>query len=331
MNTTMKDVAKKANVSLSTVSRVINKSNLVSKDTAIKVRKAIKELDYQINESARALRTNISKLIGVIGAGMDNPFLMKVLKSIETEAIKENYNIIYGDSEGELEQELYYINMFQQKKIDGLVIMTANFSDELIEAVKKSNIPTVFASGYLKQSELPSVTVNNVKAAEDVSEYLFELGKYFGIIRGPYRDSVASEERMQGVINKYKEKNVKLKKKYIAEGDFTFKSGYKAAKILIKKNEKLTSIFAFNDQMAIGAIKYCIDNNMQVPDQISIIGFDDIEAAKFANPSLSTVYQSGTKLGIEIMDILLKEINGSQVTRSNVFIPHELIIRESSK
>jgi DNA-binding LacI/PurR family transcriptional regulator len=123
----------------------------------------------------------------------------------------------------------------------------------------------------------------------------------------------------------------KLKKKYIAEGDFTFKSGYKAAEILINKNENISSIFAFNDQMAIGAIKYCINNNMKVPDQISIIGFDDIEAAKFANPSLSTVYQSGTKLGIEIMNILLKKINGSQETKSNVFIPHDLIIRESSK
>lgn len=331
MTINMKDVAEKANVSLSTVSRVINNSHLVSKDTATKVKKAIEELDYQINESARALRTNISKLIGVIGAGMDNPFLMKVLKSIETEAIKENYNIIYGDSEGELEQELYYINMFQQKKIDGLVVMTAKFSDKLIKAVKKSNIPTIFASGHLKQSDLPSVTVDNIKAAEDVSEYLFGLGKYFGIIRGPYRDSVASEERMQGVINIYQEKKVKLNERYIFEGDFSYKSGYEAAKILINKNKDLSSIFAFNDQMALGAIKYCIDNNIKVPDEISIIGFDDIEAAKYANPSLSTVYQSGTKLGIEIMDILLKEMKGNQVNKNNIFIPHDLIIRESSK
>lgn len=331
MNVTMKDVAEKANVSLSTVSRVINNSNLVSKETTLRVRKAIEELDYQINESARALRTNISKLIGVIGAGMDNPFLMKVLKSIETEAIKENYNIIYGDSEGELEQELYYINMFKQKKIDGLVIMTAKFADDLIEAVKKSNIPTVFASGHLKKASLPSVTVNNIKAAENVSEYLFGLGKYFGIIRGPYLDSVASEERMQGVTNKYHEKDVELKSRYIVEGDFTYKSGYHAAKILINKNNDLSSIFAFNDQMAIGAIKYCIDNNIKVPENISIIGFDDIELAKYANPSLSTVCQSGTNLGIEIMRILLKEMKGNKVKQNKVFIPHKLIIRESSK
>jgi DNA-binding LacI/PurR family transcriptional regulator len=331
MGITMKDVAKKAGVSLSTVSRVINDSSLVSKDTANRVKKAIKELDYQINDSARALRTNISNLIGIIGAGMDNPFLMEVLKSVETEAIKDSYNIIYGDSEGELEQELYYINMFKQKKIDGLIILTANFSQQLIKAVKKSKIPSVFASGYLQDPDLPSVTVNNIKAAEDVSKYLLKTDDYFGIIRGPYRDSVASEERMQGIINVYKNNNIALKEKYIAEGDFSYKSGYECAKNLIKNNPNLKSIFAFSDQMAIGAIRYCIDNQIRIPDEMSIVGFDGIEASRYVNPSLSTVYQSGTVLGTEIMKILIKKINNEEINDNKIFIPHKLIKRESSR
>jgi DNA-binding LacI/PurR family transcriptional regulator len=331
MGYTMKDVAKKAGVSLSTVSRVINDSSLVSKDTSIRVKKAIDELDYQINDSARALRTNISNLIGIIGAGMDNPFLMEVLISLETEAIKDGYNIIYGDSEGELEQELYYINMFKQKKIDGLVILTANFSEDLIKAVKKSKIPSVFASGYLEDPDLPAVTVNNIKAAEDVSKYLLKTSDYFGVIRGPYRDSVASEERMKGIINIFNNKNIELKDKYIAEGDFSYKSGYECAKTLINNNPSLNSIFAFSDQMAIGAIKYCVDNNIQIPKDISIIGFDGIEASKYVSPSLSTVFQSGTELGTEIMKVLMKKINNEEIENNKIFIPHKLIKRESSR
>jgi len=331
MGYTMKDVAKKAGVSLSTVSRVINDSSLVSKDTSIRVKKAIDELDYQINDSARALRTNISNLIGIIGAGMDNPFLMEVLISLENKAIKDGYNIIYGDSEGELEQELYYINMFKQKKIDGLVILTANFSEDLIKAVKKSKIPSVFASGYLEDPDLPAVTVNNIKAAEDVSKYLLKTSDYFGVIRGPYRDSVASEERMKGIINIFNNKNIELKDKYIAEGDFSYKSGYECAKTLINNNPSLNSIFAFSDQMAIGAIKYCVDNNIQIPKDISIIGFDGIEASKYVSPSLSTVFQSGTELGTEIMKVLMKKINNEEIENNKIFIPHKLIKRESSR
>ncbi|MCF8008254.1 MAG: LacI family transcriptional regulator [Halanaerobiales bacterium] len=330
MTITMKDVASKAGVSLSTVSRVINNSTLVSKETTIKVKKTIDQLDYQINDSARALRTNISNLIGVIGAGMDNPFLMNALKSIETKALKKNYNIIYGDSDGELEQELYYVNMFKQKKVDGLIIMTANFSDELINSVKRSNISTIFASGYLDQTDLLSVTVNNIKAAEDVSDYLFDLSDYFAIIRGPYNDSVASKERMQGVKNKYKEYNIDLKDKYISEGNFTFESGYKSAEILLNNNKDLKAIFAFNDQMAIGAIKYCLDNKIKIPEEISIVGFDGIEASKYIKPTLSTVFQSGNDLGSEIMENLLKLMADENVENDNIFIPHKLIIRESS-
>lgn len=331
MSATMKDVAELAGVSLSTVSRVINQSHLVSKETTVKVRNAINELDYQINDSARALRTNISNLIGVIGAGMDNPFLMNVLKTIETEALKDNYNIIYSDSEGELEQELYYINMFKQKKIDGLVIMTANLSQELINSIKKSNIPTVFASGHLGTHNLPSVTVNNIKAAEDVSEYLLKTNNYFCIIRGPYRDAVASEERMKGIRNIYKKHGLKIKEKYIAEGDFTYESGYKAAKILIDKNPDIHAIFAFNDKMAIGAMKYCFDQSIKVPDEISIVGFDGIEVSRFIKPTLSTVHQSSSKLGEKIMEVLFKKINGKHLQKNQFFIPHKLLIRESSK
>ncbi len=331
MSKTMKDVAELAGVSLSTVSRVINKSHLVSKDTTIKVKQAIEKLDYQINDSARALRTNISNLIGIIGAGMDNPFLMKVLQTIEAEAIKENYNIIYSDSEGELEQELYYINMFKQKKVDGLIIMTANFADELIKAVRNANIPAVFASGHLDTPDLLSVTVNNIKAAEEVSKYLFSIDNYFGIIRGPYRDSVASKERMQGIINIYKENNIKLKDDYIAEGDFSYQSGYKSTKVLLEKNPNLSSIFAFNDQMAIGAIKYCQDNNIKIPKEISIVGFDGIEISKFVTPTLSTVYQSSTTLGDKIMEVLIKKINKEVLDKNQFFIPFNLKIRKSSK
>jgi DNA-binding LacI/PurR family transcriptional regulator len=140
MDVTMKDVAKLAGVSLSTVSRVLNDSSLVREETARKVEKAVEKLDYQINDSARILRTNTSNLIGVIGAGMERPFLANLLKGIEAEARERGFALIYGDSDGEFEKEQNYLNIMKQKKIDGIILITTNYYNDLLSIVKNYQI-----------------------------------------------------------------------------------------------------------------------------------------------------------------------------------------------
>ncbi|MGM0415027.1 MAG: LacI family DNA-binding transcriptional regulator [Bacillota bacterium] len=331
MAVTIKDVANLAEVSPATVSRVINNSSLVKEETAEKVREAIDKLNYQINESARVLRTNCSSLIGVIGAGMDNPFLMKLLKGVETSAKENDFNLIFGDSEGELEQELRYLNILNQKSVDGLIIITASIYNNLLEEIKSKGIPAVFASGYVNDNRIPCISVNNSRAAEDVVDYLYELGhRKFGIVRGTYSDLVTSGERIKGVKSSFQKNNIDFNSVPIYEGDFSFESGSLAAKKILADKPETTAIFCFDDKMAIGAIRGAEELGYQIPEDLSIIGFDDIDLASYVKPALTTVRQSGYDMGYRAMEFLKKIIDGEEPGKLKEFLPHELQIRGSS-
>ena len=331
MDVTMKDVAKLAGVSLSTVSRVLNDSSLVREETARKVQKAVDKLDYQINDSARILRTNTSNLIGVIGAGMERPFLANLLKGIEAEARERGYALIYGDSDGEFEKEQNYLNIMKQKKIDGIILITTNYYNDLISIVKNYQIPVVFASGYISDPEISCVTVDNVAAAYDIVEYLCQAGhKDIAFIKGPDLDLLASQERLRGVKLALRLRGIDYNSNRFIEGDFTFESGYSAAKKIINKFPDVTAIFAFNDEMAVGVIRYLKEQNIRVPEDISVVGFDGIELGKYINPALTTIKQSGYQLGLKSIDILNKIINKEKIEDNKVFIPHELVVREST-
>lgn len=331
MDVTMKDVAKLAGVSLSTVSRVLNDSSLVREETALKVKKAVEKLDYQINDSARILRTNTSNLIGVIGAGMEHPFLANLLKGIEAEAREKGFALIYGDSDGEFDKEQNYLNIMKQKKIDGIILITTNYYNDLLNIVKNYQIPVVFASGYISDPEIPCVTVDNVAAAYDIVEYLCKAGhREIAFIKGPDLDLLASQERLRGVKLALRMSNIKYDSQKFIEGDFTFESGYSAAEKIIDRFPNTSAIFAFNDEMAIGAIRYLSEQGIKVPEQISIVGFDGIDLGKYVKPALTTVEQSGYELGLKSIELLNQIIEGQEVEDNKVFIPHKLVVREST-
>lgn len=332
MDVTMKDVAKLAGVSLSTVSRVLNDSSLVREETAQKVKRAVDKLDYQINDSARILRTNTSNLIGVIGAGMEKPFLANLLKGIEAEASERSYALLYGDSDGELEKEQNYLNIMKQKKIDGIILITTNYYNELLSIVKDYQIPVVFASGYISDPKISCVTVDNVAAAYDMVEYLCQAGhRDIAFIKGPDLDLLASQERLRGIKLALRLSDIEYSSNRVIEGDFTFESGYSAAKKIITKFPNVTAIFAFNDEMAVGAIRFLKEQNIKVPQDISVVGFDGIELGKYTDPTLTTIKQSGYHLGLKSIELLNKIINNKKIEDHKIFIPHKLIVRESSK
>ncbi|TDX43592.1 LacI family transcriptional regulator [Halanaerobium congolense] len=331
MDVTMKDVAKLAGVSLSTVSRVLNDSSLVREETAKKVEKAVEKLDYQINDSARILRTNTSNLIGVIGAGMERPFLANLLKGIEAEARERGFALIYGDSDGEFEKEQNYLNIMKQKKIDGIILITTNYYNDLLSIVKNYNIPVVFASGYISDPEISCVTVDNVAAAYDMVEFLCQAGhRDIAFIKGPDLDMLASQERLRGVKLALRLSNIKYESARIIEGDFTYESGYSAAQKILNKFPDVTAIFAFNDEMAVGAIRYLKEQGISIPEDISVVGFDGIDLGKYTSPALTTIKQSGYHLGLKSIEILNKIIKEGKIEDNKVFIPHELVVREST-
>ena len=154
--------------------------------------------------------------------------------------------------------------------------------------------------------------------------------KNIAFIKGPDLDLLASQERLRGVKLALRLSNIKYDSNKFIEGDFTFESGYSAAAKILDRFPDTTSIFAFNDEMAVGAIRYLEEQDLKVPNDISVVGFDGIDLGKYTKPSLTTVKQSGYKLGLQSIDLLNKIINGDKVEDNKVFIPHKLVIREST-
>lgn len=331
MATTIKDVARVAGVSPATVSRVLNNSSRVSRETETKVKNAISELNYEINEPARTLRTESSKLIGVIGVNLNNKFLMDVLEEAEFFARKNGYNFLLGDSGKNLNKKIDYLRIMKQKNIDGIIIISSGWKKDFLGKLEKSGIPAVIVSGHIRDFNIPGVGINNKKAAFQVMQKLYELGhKKIGIIAGPKNDKISSQKRLKGVLKASKKLKLNFSQSLKVYGDYTFTSGYSGAQKLLKKNKDLSAIFAFDDRMAIGAIRGIEALNVKVPKDISVIGFDNIEVSKFVKPSLSTVYQPCDRLGKTAIEILMQLIEQKKFNNLNKFIEHEILLREST-
>lgn len=333
MSATIKDVAKLAGVSPSTVSRVLNDSYLVKKDTARQVLEAVKKLNYRPNDPARSLRTDSSSLIGFIGLGLDNVFISSLLRGIKSGSLDLGYAMLFGDSDGEYHQEIYYLDLMEQKRVEGIILISSSIDSKLLNNIKNRDFPVVIASAIVTDHEIACVSVDNLTASYEATEYLIKRGcQKIGIIRGPYADLVTSEERIKGLRLAFKNHNIPYVEDYVYEGDFTYESGYEGASFLLESMEEIHAIYAFNDAMAIGAMKWVLEKGLRVPEDISIMGFDDIEINKYVRPTLTSVAQSGYDLGLKSVEMLNRLIKGENLKHKNkLYIPHRLIVRGSTR
>lgn len=331
MGKTIKDVARVAGVSPATVSRVLNNSSKVSELTELKVRKAINELNYQINEPARTLRTETSNLIGVIGAELNNNFLMGLLKEAEKFARKKGFNFLLGDSGKSVNKKIDYLQIMKQKNIDGIIIISSCWKNNFLQKIEENEIPAVIVSGHVNSDNITSVGINNKKAAYQVIKKLYELGhRNIGIITGPKNDKISSQKRLNGVKAACEKTGINLSPNLIVSGDYTLASGFSGAQKLIQTEEKLTAIFAFDDRMGVGAIRGVESLDKKVPEDISVIGFDNIEISKYIKPALSTVHQPRAKLGKTAIKSLISLIEGKELSFSSKFIEYDILLREST-
>lgn len=332
MGTTIKDVAKLAGVSPSTVSRVLNESYLVKKDTARQVMEAVKKLNYRPNDPARALRTDSSSLIGFIGLGLDNVFITNFLKGIKSGSLDHGYALLFGDSDGDYRQEIHYLDLMEQKRVEGVVLISSNIDSKLLNNIKNRDFPVVISSAIVTDHEIPCVSVDNLTASYDATEFLIKRGcQKIGIIRGPYADMVTSEERIKGLRLAFKNHQIPYNEEHVIEGDFTYEGGYLGATALLEKMTEIQAIYAFNDAMAIGAMKWVLEQGLRVPEDISIMGFDDNEINKYVRPTLTSVAQSGYDLGIKSVDMLCSLIKGEDLKhRNKLYIPHQIMVRGST-
>jgi LacI family transcriptional regulator, repressor for deo operon, udp, cdd, tsx, nupC, and nupG len=324
----MRDVAKLANVSPATVSRVIRHPNLVSKETREKVLVVIKELNYQPHMIASQFRTRKTKTILVVIPDIRDPFFSQVLRGIEYTASYYGYKVLLGDTGNNLDKERQFIDFLFQKQVDGIILLTARLDISNLQQIS-AQFPMVLACEYLDGLEVPMVSIDNVSSARKMTEHLIQLGHIrIAHITGPM-DVVLSRDRLRGFQQAMMIHELTIPPAYIQEGNYGLKSGYSQMIKLLALEELPTAVFTFNDEMAMGAIKAIKDYGMKVPDDIAVVGFDNLEISAVFEPGITTIQQPKYEIGEQAMDLLIKLINGVLLSKKKFVLQDELIVRES--
>ena len=327
---TIQDVAKKAGVSVATVSRVINQNPAVSDITYKNVMQAIDELDYRPNLLGRNLRRTENRMILVLLPSISNPFYSKIVKGIERVARENGYNILLCNTDSKIETEKTYLKLLKNRLSEGAIFMAPVIEREEMSDIGKG-FPIVQCCEYKEDAHVSYISINNFSAAYKAVQYLIGLGhKKIGMI-SCNNNYISTIQRRAGYEKAIVDGGLVFDESLVKIGNYGFKSGIRAGKqFLLKKDNLPTAIFAISDSMAIGAIRCFKENGLTVPEDISFIGFDDITYAAMYDPMLTTVSQPQVDLGCEAMELLLMQIRGEVNEPRSIFLDHELIIREST-
>jgi LacI family transcriptional regulator, repressor for deo operon, udp, cdd, tsx, nupC, and nupG len=329
--TSIKDVAKMAGVSTATVSRTLSEPDSVSKKTRSKVLEAVKKSGYVANALGRSLRTQRSDTVVVLVPDISNPFFSNIIQGIESEAKSKGYRIVLGDTQMDRERERSYADMVKQRQADGIILLGASIPFDVDPQTKTADPswpPMVMGCEYL-DIDLPTVRIDNVSAAFDATAHLIDLGhKKIAYINGP-KDSPLSIDRLRGFHQALEQAGIESRADWIAQGSYSLQSGVDAMQGLLS-GDAPSAVFCANDEMAIGALKAAKQMALRVPDDISIVGFDDIRFADYCDPPLTTIHQPRADIGRSVMKVMCQLLSGEVLDQQDVVLPHALVIRQST-
>ena len=325
---TIKDVAKKAGVSVATVSRVLNTPDAVRERTREQVLSAIDELQYSPNFLGRNLRMMETKRILVVLNTISNQFFSRVVRGIEERAQEEKYAVMICTTRGNQESMESYVHMLQTRAVDGMILTPHELRDEAIVTLSK-RFPVICACEPVQDPRLTCVSIDDEKAGEDAVRFLLDRGKRRIALFGGGTYTYSSVLRERGYRKALQEAGIPVDETLIYSEGLTFKAGVRAASRLLREQPELPdAIFAFSDSTAIGAMKELNNHGVQVPRDISVIGFDNTAVSEMYIPSITTVAQPKYTMGFTAMDLLIQKINGTTDV-SNQILSHEIIIRDS--
>jgi LacI family transcriptional regulator len=327
----IKDVAKRAKVSVATVSHVLNNTRFVSEKLKIKVMKTIEKLDYEPNIMARSLRLKSTGTVGLIMPDSSNILFAEISKVIEGILFSLNYNTMFCNSGYDSKKELEIIKTFRSKRVDGIIIVPVDKSNININKLAASDIPTIILDRKIPGTDLSTITVDNEFGVYEATKYLISLGhKKIGYInrKSPHSHSI---DRLKGYKKALKDSGIEIKNNLIIKGGFNYKDGYDTMEILLKNKLAFTAIITFNDTAAIGAVRAILDSGLEIPGDISVIGFDDVPICQYYNPRLTSIHYPINEISEAVTSILIKLIQKNQPKSfQNIVIAPKLIIREST-
>lgn len=332
MKVTIKEVALLAGVSISTVSRVMNNPIAVQEEKRLRVIAAIEQLNFEPNAFARGLINNRSHMIGVMIPDILNPYYSAVIRGMEDAAKVLRYGLLICNTDREEERTLSYLNNFRHKNIDG-ILFTSDFVTESYNSVIQSNqIPTVLVSTESKEYGLPSIMINDEQAAYDAVQYLIEIGhRHIGFLGFTLPDPITGQKRYNGFLRAITRYNLLDQcKDYTAFATSWYEEAYQSVAKLMQKQPQITALFTCSDEFALAAIAYLNDQGIRVPQDVSVIGFDNVRMSWMVTPRLTTIAQPMYDIGYRAVELLDDMLTNKTKHTTQFILPHELIIRDST-
>lgn len=307
MAATMKDIAKLTGLGLATISSYFNGGNVREKNRK-KIEAAIEELHYEVNEVARNLKTNATKTIGVVIPELNNVFCAEIITGMEDILRNHGYATIVCDCRTDRKLEHEAVDFLSRKRVDGIINMPVDAEGGHLKDFQKTGKPIVLIDRKIQGVSCDSVLVDNEQAAIDAVRLLYENGhRNIGIIGGPEEISTA-QERLRGYYSELNDLGIPIKKSLVVHGDYTIQGGVRAMEELVERNPEMTAVFVTNYEMTLGAVIGSNELGIRIPDQISLVGFDNLSFARACNPKLTIVSQPTEKIAEKAAGLMLSRL-----------------------
>ncbi|MEP1444534.1 MAG: LacI family DNA-binding transcriptional regulator [Paraglaciecola sp.] len=329
--TTVKEVCRLAGVSTATVSRALKNPELVSAKTRERVFKAVQESGYRPNMLASSVKTGKSNSLVVLVPNLSNPFFLRIIQGIEQAAHEQGYSVLLGDTQGEPAREHEIAGMVLSNRADGLIHLDHSFPFSANDAHLAERVPVVsVCERIMGDKEFPVIELDNYAATRSLAKHLvnYEHQK-FGIIAGQ-KDSQIHLDRLAGIKDVFASEGISFDDDMIVGGAYSIEMGQQGVRDLMAKDNRPTAILCFNDDIALGAVFELKRMGIRVPQDVSVVGFDNIKVSAFIDPPLTTIDQPAHEMGRKAVEVVLQIINGVPLKRSREIFPYNMLERESS-
>ncbi|MCL6585482.1 MAG: LacI family transcriptional regulator [Anoxybacillus sp.] len=331
MKVTIYDVAKEAGVSISTVSRVINNTGRISDKTRKKVLKVMEALHYQPSMVASALTGKRTRTIGLIIPDVANPFFAEIARKVEDRGRELGFNLLMCNTDNNAETEEMYLSLLKQKSVDGIIIGTTTKNYTVLNELLQAQFPIAFIA-----QDIPELAINVVKVDDFLGGYqavshLVSLGhKKIAIMLGNL-NRTSDKDRLHAYQQVLKESDLEYDENLIVYTDYSMEDGKRAARELLTSSQRPTAIFACFDSLAVGIYQAAKELGVSIPEDLSVVGFDNTILSTIVDPPLTTVAQPIDEMGRQVVDLIIKEIDGEKHIKQRIVLPPELVIRQSTK
>ena len=337
-NIGIKQLAKTLGISTASVSRALSNPERVSDKMRERVQEAAKQAGYRPNKMGASLRTSKTRNIIVIIPDISDTFNSGVIRSIERTAASRNYSVLFGDTQGFRDLEISYGDMVRTRQADGIICFSHNlpFSESDL-ATENFKLPPIVNSCELISDDqlaghtVPLVTIDNIAASCELTEHLLDLGHLkIAVITGN-REAPSTEQRLKGYRKALAKAGIEFNENLVFYGEYTLESGSVTTEKILKSDQNPTAILCMCDETALGSLYTLKSQGINVPEDISVVGFDDIKFARYFSPALTTIAQPVDEIGKQCVELLLNIIDGKALSQPSVILPHKLIVRDSTK